>query len=96
MMLQNIQGGKGSGKNVILQATRGKGVGGEGRDRLGRVKGVVRERRNVTDIARGMGSVGRDVILQRVHGGNGSFGRDMMLQTVQGERVGGQDVMLQT
>ena len=74
--------------------------------------GVVRERRDFTDNARGkviiwerrdvtvdggMGSFDRDVILQKVEGRKRSLGRDVMLQTLErGKDSFGRDVMLQT
>ena len=68
-MLQTVQGVKGSlGRDVMLQT----------------VQGVVRERREVTDSARGKVVVGGDVRLQTVQRGKGSLGRDVILQTGQG------------
>ena len=60
------------------------------------VKGFVRERLDVTDSARGMGSVGRDLMLQRVQGGKGRW-CDVILQTVQGGKLSvGRDLKLQS
>ena len=60
-------------------------------------KGVIRERRDFTIIARGKVVGGRNVILQTVQGGRLSFGRDVMLQTVK-SAMGSlrRGVMLQT
>ena len=65
-MLQTMQEGKGSvGKVVMLDSAKAKWVGGE--------------RRDVRDIARVKGLVGKYVMLQTVQPGKGSFGRDPML-----------------
>ena len=66
-MLQIEQGGKGTlGRDVMLQTVKGKVVGGERRDVTdsARVKGVVRERRDVPDIPSEKCSFARDVILR--------------------------------
>ena len=53
------------------------------------VQGVVRQRRDYTESARGKESLWRDVMLQRVNEGKGSVGRDVMLDCATWIVVGG-------
>ena len=63
-MLQKVEGGNGSfGRDVMFRHCKGKGVVSQRRDLTDSRRGkvVVRERRDVTDSARGKGSLGRDM-----------------------------------
>ena len=80
-MFLTVQGGNGSfERDDVTDNVRVKGIV---RDRRNVIQyngiAVLRERRDVTDSARGRGSFGRDVILLTVQGGKGSFGRDLNL-----------------
>ena len=60
--------GKGSvGRDVMLETVPGEGIVREGRDSTDSARGkvVVKERREVSDIARQKGSFGRHVMLRQ-------------------------------